>query len=175
MKNILCVLLSVCFLTGCKKDITELPAATTTGANTFGLKLDGAFWTPQKFGIAATAPILEARFTGTNGLFINARNFSSSPTETEFEIYIQNITGTGVFEFNQKTGNYPNHSSSYGYYIKRKFMPLGEWITSAQYPGSVTVTRFDTANKIVSGTFEFTAGSTDNSAVLFLLQKADLM
>jgi hypothetical protein len=97
-------------------------------------------------------------------LFINARNFSSSPTEKEFEIYIQNITGTGVFQFNQNTGKYPNHSGSYAYYIKRKFMPLGEWITDTQYTGSITVTRFDTVNQIVSGTFEFTAESTDHTA-----------
>ena len=140
-----------------------MPEATQTGANTFGAKLNGELWVPQK-AVLPSAPILEARFTGTGGVFINARNFKSSPTETEFEIYISNISAPGTFLLNQNTGNYPNQTGSYAYYIKRKLMPEGEWITSTTKTGSVTVTRYDVANKIISGTFEFTAGSTDNSA-----------
>ena len=164
MKKFFGVALLVLTLASCKKEITELPEATETGANTFGAKLDGTFWGPRKFGIAPTTPILEARFSINNSVYINARDFSSSPTETEFEIYLQNVTGPGTIFLNQNTGNYPNNNASYAYYIKRKFMPLNEWITSTQYTGVVNVTRFDVVNRIVSGTFEFMAGSTDGTA-----------
>lgn len=164
MKSIVTILSCLLLLTSCKKDVDELPAATQTGANSFGLKLNGGFWVPQKFGIAPTAPILEASYSGNNSVFINARDFSSSPTETEFEIYLTNITGPGTFPLNQLTFKYPNQQASYAYYIKRKFMPLNEWITSNQFTGNVIVTRFDTTNHIISGTFEFTAGSIDNTA-----------
>jgi hypothetical protein len=163
MKNIFFFALTLFLFTSCKKDIDALPEATQTGANTFGAKLNGEFWGPQK-GIINNVPIVEARYTGTGGVFINARNFKSSPTETEFEIYIASISAPATFLLNQNTDIYPNQNASYGYYIKRKIIPEGEWITSSLHTGSVTITRYDTANKIISGTFEFTAGSIDNSA-----------
>lgn len=164
MKNFLMAFGALLILSGCKKTVDELPEATQTGANGFGLKLNGVLWVPQKFGIAATAPILEARLSGTGGIFINARNFSSSPTETEFEIHLQNMTGPGAYELNQNTDIYPYQSGSYAYHVKRRINPLNEWITSSQFTGSVTITKFDTVNKIVSGSFDFTAGSIDSTA-----------
>ena len=164
MKKIFLVGAAVLMLLSCKKDIEELPDQTDTGANTFGAKLDGEFWVPQKFGVAPTAELIEARFSANNAVFINARNFASSPTETEFELYIRDITGPGTYQLNQNTAKYPSHSASYGYFIRRRFMPLNEWITSALHTGSVTITRWDPENKVVAGTFEFTVGSTDNTA-----------
>jgi hypothetical protein len=149
-----CLIASVALLS-CTKDITELPPTTQTGANTFGCKIDGKFWEPSGFGIVPTAPILEARFAGTD-LFINARNFSTSPTESEFELFIKNITGPGNYPLNTTTG-YPGANVSYGYYVHRKFTPDNEWITSAEYTGTITITRADIANHIVSGTFSFQA------------------
>jgi hypothetical protein len=163
MKSILALLSCILILSSCKKSVDALPEPTQTGANTFGLKLNGEMWVPQK-GIVNGAPIVEARYTGTGGLFINARNFASSPTETEFEIYLRNIDGPGTFLLNQPTDVYPHEQASYAYYVKRKINPINEWITSDRFTGQVTVTKFDKANNIVSGTFEFTAGSVDNTA-----------
>lgn len=141
----------------CKKDIDELPEATQSGANTFGARVNGEFWKPQGFGIVPTTPILEANFAGSNSIRINARNFGSSPTETEIEIILFNITGPGTFLLNQNTSKYPSHSSSYAYYVERRFTPKYEWITSDKFTGKVEVTRYDMVAKIISGTFEFTA------------------
>ncbi|HEX2605968.1 MAG TPA: hypothetical protein VHK91_01270 [Flavisolibacter sp.] len=165
MKNIP-VILAILFLCSCKKDISELPAPSETGSNTFGARVDETLWVPQGFGIVPTAPLTEARVTGLNALILNARNFSSSPTETEFEIYISDFAGVGTYQLNQNTAKYPGQSASYGYYIKRRGMPLNEWITDATHTGSVVVTRYDPAGKIVAGSFSFTAGSTDNTASL---------
>jgi hypothetical protein len=157
MKKYLLLFLAlfIIFLVSCKKDVTELPPATQTGANTFGCKVDGNFWVPAGFGIISTAPILEARLAG-NSLFLNARNFSSSPTETEFELYVQNITAPGVYQLNTTLGA-PNPFASYAYYVHRKITPDNEWMTSAEYTGTVNITRIDTVNLIISGTFEFRA------------------
>jgi hypothetical protein len=157
MKNVLFLALIALCLAGCKKDFDELPEPTQTGANTFGAKVDGEFWVPQGFGIAATAPLLEARYSADNSIFINARNFSSSPTETEFELYLRNVTGPGTILLNQNTSNYPGHSASYGYFVKRRIRPLFEYITSTQHTGRVEVTKYDPANNIISGTFKFHA------------------
>ncbi len=165
MKNILIALASMLILAGCKKSVDELPEPTQSGANTFGLKLNGEFWVPQTFA-GINAPILKAQLMGSNvnDLLITAQNFASEPLESQFNLYVKNITGTGTYELNQNTGFYPNVSSSYAYYVRRKINPLNEWITSAQNTGSVIKTKWDVQNGIVSGTFEFRAGSMDNSA-----------
>jgi hypothetical protein len=146
------------FIVSCSKDVTELPPGTQTGANTFGASVNGEFWTPAGFGVVPTAPILEARHIDKN-LFINARNFSSSPTETEFEIYVENVTAPGIFLLNKNTGKYPHQSESYAYYVKRKFTPIDEWTTNSRYGGQVTITKIDFETRIVSGTFSFQAES----------------
>ncbi len=161
MKTLLAICLTALVFTSCKKEITELPPATQTGANTFGAKVNGALWAPQGFGSLPANDILEARMAGTD-LTINARNFSSSPNETEFLLLVKNITGTGTYLLNTDV-NHPSGESSYGYYVKRRLTPLNEWITSASYTGSVTITRIDTVARIASGTFQFSALNMYNS------------
>jgi Family of unknown function (DUF6252) len=158
------VIFSAFFFISCKKDISELPPATQTGANTFGCKIDGVFWAPQSFAGTNASNKLEARYGGNNGVFINARNFSSSPTETEFEIYLSNVTGPGVYNLNTATGIYPSQTASYAYYVKRKITPLNEWITNAQFTGTVEISKSDKVNGIISGTFSFTAGELSATA-----------
>lgn len=161
MNILLAICLTALVFTSCKKDITELPPATQTGANTFGAKVNGALWVPQGFGSLPANDILEARMAGTD-LTINARDFSSSPTETEFLLLVKNITGTGTYLLNTDV-NHPSGESSYAYYVKRRITPLNEWITSAAHTGSVTITRIDTVARIASGTFQFNALNMYNS------------
>lgn len=145
----------ITLLISCKKEITELPEPTQTGSNTFGAKINGQLWAPQGFGAIPASNLLEARFIG-NDLIINANNFASSPNETGFEIRIIGVTGTGTYPLNT-TVSHPGFSASYAYYVKRNLTPQNEWITSATSTGSVTLTKVDQANKIVSGTFRFDA------------------
>ncbi len=161
MKNILLLFSFVFIFSGCKKSLDALPETTQSGANTFGLKLNGAYWVPQKFA-GINMPILEASLSGLNDLLIRAQNFASEPTETEFDIYLKNVTGPGTYALNQSTDVYPNAAASYAYYVKRKLSPLNEWITNPQYTGTVTISKFDPENRIVSGTFEFTATGMDS-------------
>ena len=164
MKYIFLLALLALSFASCKKDVDELPEATQTGANTFGARLNGEFWVPQGFGIMPTAPQIEARYGGNNSVFINARNFGSSPTETEFEIHLQGVTGPGTYLLNQTTAIYPSQSASYGYFVRRRIRPLNEYITSAAEGGRVVVTKFDPTNNIISGTFEFRAADKDNTS-----------
>lgn len=153
----LCLLLSV-FIFSCSKDVTELPPETQTGANTFGSRVNDAFWVPAGFGVVPTAPLIEARYVDKS-IFINARNFSSSPIETEFEFFIANVTAPGIYPLNKATNIYPGQSQSYAYYVKRKLTPIDEWITNEKVGGQVNITKFDLENRIVSGTFQFSAES----------------
>jgi len=161
VKKILSISFLVLLLAACKKEISELPAVTQTGNKTFGAKVNGELWVPQGFGPFPANDILEAQLLGNN-LVINARNFASSPTETEFAFYIRNIDGVGTYLLNSNA-SHPATSSSYAYFVKRKITPLNEWITSPSYPGSFTITKLDTVASIVSGTFEFTAMNIYNT------------
>lgn len=157
MKKGWMALLILLLFVGCKKEIDELPEPTQIGEDTFGAVINGELWGPLKFGIVPTAPILEARYYGGSTLQINARNFGSSPNESEMEIYLNDITGPGTYLLNKKTSILPGASANYAYYVERRFTPKDEWMTNTQYPGTVTITRLDVVNKIVSGTFEFKA------------------
>lgn len=157
MKKLLPLLVVIFFLTSCKKTISELPGTTANGSNTFGASVNGKLWKPQGFGFMPTADILEARYEPGNSVVINARNFASSPTESEFEIRLSNVTGSGVYNLNGDSGNY-------AYYVERKITPTGEWKTNSQSTGKVTITLNDVTNKIIAGTFEFQAASLYGAA-----------
>jgi hypothetical protein len=148
-------------LASCDKSIDELPPETQTGAHTFGAKINGEFWVPQGFGAFPANDILEARMIG-NDVIINARNFSNSPDETEFEIRINDVTAPGVYQLNT-TNAYPSGVASYAYYVERRITPENQWVTSSTSTGTVTITRVDTVNLIVSGTFQFNMLNINNA------------
>jgi hypothetical protein len=157
MKRISIITLLFVSLLSCNKEVSELPSATDTGANTFGARVNGTFWIPKSFGVVQGASILEARYALNSTVVINARNLAAQPTETEFEIYLYNVTAPGTYLLNANTAIYPNQNSNYAYYVERKITPVNEWMTTSEYNGSVTVTKADTVNRIIAGTFEFKA------------------
>lgn len=162
MKKIIPFICLTLLFLSCKKEIKELPPATQTGANTFGLKINGEMWVPQGFAGIPDRDLLVARLLG-DVLIVTAQNFSSSPTETEFAFRLFGVNGPGTYPLNMNT-SYPSGPSSYGYHVKRRLSPLDEWITSAAQTGFVTITRLDTAAHIVSGTFQFNAENLVNAA-----------
>ncbi len=145
----------------CSKSVDELPAISQTGANTFGAKVNGKLWTPARFGIVPATNLLEASLNGPQSLIIYARNFSATPTETVMELQVTGITGPGTYYLDQ-TITKPS-ALSYAYFVKRTITPEDEWQTSTHTTGIVTITRYDFANRIISGTFEFNAASLYHS------------
>jgi hypothetical protein len=104
-----------------------------------------------------------ARFAGNNSIIINANDFSKQPSETEFEIYLRDVNGAGVYQLNQSTSRHPyGASASYGYYVQRKLHPLNEWMTGPNAGGTVTITKWDPTTKILAGHFQFQAANMDN-------------
>lgn len=156
-------------MVSCKKEVNELPPATQTGANTFGAKVDGQLWVPAGFGFIPDNDILRARKHPNGFFYIYAQNFSSSPVETEFEIFIKNLDGPGIYLLNTDV-TYPTTSANYGYYVRRNFTPNGEWLTSSQFNGSITITTVDTVKQFVSGTFFFNALSAGGGDTLMVTE-----
>jgi hypothetical protein len=156
MKKILPGLFAILLFASCKKEISSLPDTSQSGSNTFGAKINGDLWGPAKFG-PFSGDILVTTKAG-NRFTIDANNFASSPNETEMIIVLYDVTGPGVYQLNTNT-SHPNGQSSYAYYVKRNMTPINEWITSSTYSGSVNITKLDSVNKILSGTFQFDAHS----------------
>ena len=165
MKKTLICFSIILLAVSCKKEVSELPPATQTGANTFGAKVDGKFWVPAGFGPFPANDILQAHFVPGRDLYIEAMNLASSPNETEITLFIKSATEPGTYLLNQPSAGFPSTAVSYGYYVKRNITPENEWITNAQYTGSVTITKIDTVNRFVSGTFQFNAINMYNSPV----------
>jgi hypothetical protein len=161
MKRTFTALALVVFLVSCKKEITELPTNTQTGAHTFGAKVNGDLWAPQGFGPFPANDILEGIII-SGRLIINARNFASSPNETEFVIQVEGVNDEGTYPINTNAVH-PSPTGTYAYYVKRRLTPLNEWITSSAHTGSVTITHLDLPNKIVAGTFQFNAMNLYNA------------
>ena len=152
MKKLIALFALIFLLAGCKKKISELPEAPGTGSDKFGAEVNGNLWVPQKFGIMPSAQILEARYEPDNSFVINARNFASSPKESEFEFRLKNITAPGVYVLG-------GDSENSAYYVERTITPTGEWKTNTQHTGTITITVNDKTNKILAGTFQFQAAS----------------
>ena len=155
MKKLLLPFVFSLVIISCQKKVDELPPATDTGANTFGAKVNSQMWVPADAPFPGAAKLEASYFP--SGVRIRARNLASSPTETEFEFFIKNLDAPGTYPLNATTQIYPNQTGSYGYYILRKLNPMNEWVTSATIGGAVNITKNDTVNHIISGTFQFDA------------------
>lgn len=162
MKKLLAAAFALVVLNSCKQEIKTLPEPTQTGANTFGAKVNGENFGPLGSSLL-TKTTLEATHGFDSSIIIHARNFSRSPIEFEMEIYLKNVNAPGTYSLNQETEIAPGQSASYAYYVRRNINITDEWITSNNATGTVQVTKIDWVNRIVSGTFEFTANAKRGS------------
>jgi hypothetical protein len=150
MKN-LCFLLLITSLSlfiQCKKD--GFPSITMSGENTFGCRVNGEDWTPKKnpnnTGVLASDSPIDARYGQVTGILaIKAIHYySSTDRETikvtifspeEGETYILDAIGS---------------SPLIGF-------DCNEYQIDTSATAIVTINKFDETDKIVSGTFEYTA------------------
>ena len=140
----LALLTTSILVTGCKKD--ENPADggnTQTGAGTMSAKIDGQSWSSTSI---PGLPGAYATYTG-NILTITGSQLQGT-SATFLNITIVNVTGTGEFRLGtdsaQGAGTYGTSGTS-----------DGQWTTTDTETGTVRITKLDTQNKIVSGTFSF--------------------
>jgi hypothetical protein len=119
-----------------KKD-TILPAITTTGANTFGCKLNGSYWlaVPNKsFQTSYSKGAISITFDKSGD------NKWGSIVIASFD---NQISTTGMYYFSKKMhGNYFETGKIYRTSDTTTF-------------GYLNVLRLDSVNRIISGTFEF--------------------
>ncbi len=177
MKSVVCLalLLGIIFLSFCcRKDKPSpdlLPAATQTRQNTFGCKVNGIPWLPYyKCGIF-TNPCgeMQTTFHSSPSGFVLPLNFSFGFQRKQNDSYSSFIISTlPVNQFSLfKTGNifdsiaieYRDEDklyASYGY--QNLFTDPHDYFT---------ISKLDTINKIISGTFGFILRYGSDSIVIF--------
>ncbi len=153
MRNtpIILILLSLAFIT-CKKkteltELEKLPPATKEGKNTFGCLINGKAWTPK--GYRPNTPnyyiVVDPGFADgdlsirtyriDNGIY-ESITINSDSVKTIGDYQIDNFKRTRA--------------------IYRKWTEgLTQLICDVEGKGTLTITKYDLANGIISGTFEF--------------------
>ena len=154
MKNLKAVLLALLILSlnlSCKKDSMP-PKPTQTGANTMYAKVNGKPWQKKAcWSCISGGGALDAVYEdGTLKFFVTGQNNDQKI-----------VISVGVKEL-KSIGTYPlsNKDLNFGYITTENF----RYFTSNNSLGIIKITKIDLANKIISGTFEFTAEDENNSA-----------
>lgn len=129
----------------------QLPPETTTGANTFGCKIDGKVFLPRdkmgKPGLFVEYPYLGPGRGGGYYLNITAFDWQTASVDgvqlgTDSLLVEQGKT----YQFKTSLGNAQALTLLSSRYLKLD-----------QDPGELTVTRFDPTQHIISGRFDFVA------------------
>ena len=166
--KILKVLLVITFFSGlilvqsCKKD-SGLTKATQNGANTFSCKINDKVFIP-KVSLFGPSPIFAQ--VVPSGSLSNLTILTTNPDSPvqHVEIFINTFNGPGTYQV--KTTDY-----SYCEYQINYFTGYLTYSTVGTDIGSVTITKYDTVNKIISGTFDFTVYNTKNKNDLISITK----
>ncbi|OAV71882.1 hypothetical protein Barb4_00323 [Bacteroidales bacterium Barb4] len=141
MKSVL-LLSMVALLYGCEEKYTSLPPETQSGANTFGCLIDGRLFVRELY--LPTSYDYVAYRSEDNVLAINIKA-NGQPESIQI---IDSIVETGT-----------SHPLRFASFEHRTFEKTYGF--STENSGEIYLTRFDTINKVVSGTFSFRAGKSE--------------
>ena len=148
-------------LASCKKEDTplqQLPPATQEGKQTAGWLLEDRAWIPKRSTISTGDPVngYWRKTRGGRSLSISFRQFSKDEV-WGVSFFVPDIRQAGIFTLNQLpaiTSGLRNAGYGHCYYTQPG--PAVSYYTGPDAPGQLIITRFDTTNNIVSGTFEMT-------------------
>ena len=154
------LLLAFASCKSCKKDVAptdQLPAATQTGANTFGCVINGEGWVPNgESTIPITRPI-NGGYDVPNKI-VYLRLYSSNGAN--MYLYVKNVAEAGRYFLNKDTYPRPTAISpeNYGLYTIDGATiddPDYNYITTSQITGYIDFTVVNPITTQLSGTFEF--------------------
>ena len=167
---------SLLFLISCSNNsdyqpfVPSLPPITQSGANTFGCYINGVLLTPRD---------------GTGDLYSDhiGMRYSVAPDDVSYnEIYIDDWksengsllrihiselkqNGEGTFTINEsncQNGLDANISINLNCRIYDATAQIYKWYCSIENAGTLSITRYDLDNRILSGTFSCTMQNRDN-------------
>ncbi len=146
---LLCLSLSTCNWFS-KKDEPrpDLPPETQTGARTFGCYINGVPYRPLGFvGLTSNfSPVL----VPNGGFRIGTYRINPSRSiDLGLSFGFANLSSIGIYEINSENGILRFHdlNTNCSYFTSRE---------NCSYEGTITITKYDMVNFIVSGRFEAT-------------------
>ncbi len=152
--TLLLVTLVMTGCTSCKKqvDTNGLPPATQSGSNTMGFLLNGQAWTPSGYNGTANLSI-DVDFGFKNGGFsIAAYRIITTNNRQDISFGIadslKQMTVPIKLPLTQK--------SLFGIYFSNNTCDFYSTDSSVNENGSLTITKLDTANRIIAGIFNAT-------------------
>ena len=159
-------------MSSCLKDLLKekeekLPTVTQSGNNTLGCKIEGKNWVPNgTHDLLVSIPALTADIYQSQGikyLYISARkdpsafnNEDDAYDDLDMDINLPRTPGEVIIDKTCNSCDLYCPYSSMRFKIKGLFNG-GCYMTDSSHRGKINFTKIDTVNKIVSGTFEFTA------------------
>ncbi|UOR05299.1 hypothetical protein MUN82_20495 [Hymenobacter aerilatus] len=163
MKTVLCAgAIVLCLLTGCEKDpFNRLPNATQKGKNTAGFLLEGEAWLPEgKFLTSTRNPVSGFWRKTPRGSSLGLSFLQVNSAKARFsgvDIYLVGIRQPGTYSLQQEPDiNLGERRQGYASFFISQPAPSIQYYTGPTAPGTVTITRLDTINRIASGTFDLT-------------------
>jgi hypothetical protein len=166
MKRSLLLFVMAITLSCCKNDddnntnpIDLLPPATQTGEQTFGCLINGEPFVPPSFG--TNAP--NAFYQFVDGAYTLGISAGSGGGSELLGINIGALDVNEIQEINyilleKESGKYFGQYTIGGGLILNK-------TSNIDYPGTLTITNFDEANFIISGTFSFTVIDNEGNEI----------
>ena len=145
----------------------QLPAATQTGANTFGCLVNGQPWLPSgNNGTSNSVALYDPGINTPSGAQLNISAYRIAASETYMNLYCGPITPLKrTFTIGIPT-NRPPLAEAFGCYESDTASFCGSALAYSK--GQITLTRVDEQAGILAGTFWFTAvriGSSDTLKV----------
>lgn len=144
----------------CKKTVDELsklPPITQEGKRTFGCLVNGKAWIPENGEIIIATPAVRFDYDNMNGgefSIIAEKSIVNANVEQEIILAVNNI---GII----RNYTFPLNSNNMGikfnnYKANTPCVTLFSADSTVQVTGNISISRFDLAEGIISGTFEFT-------------------
>jgi hypothetical protein len=172
-KNTLTLLLFlsavICLAPSCKKKnedpLSQLPAATQTGANTFGCLINGVAFTPHSNSFLNSD-------RQCNYIYLNGGYYftvgASNDSNNDYGLSL--IIGTTILSVNEgqtlKLENYNQAGKAFGTYtISYNTKADNGYETNTNSSGQLHITKFDQTNQIISGTFFYDATNAQGDIV----------
>ena len=162
--------------TSCSKNDNEvytptLPPITQTGENTFGCYVDGKLLVPRDrrvFGGTTVKGMTMSEYSSTPSKidFFNLRIIDGKSDVGDLSFYFYNLDELGEGTYNIKEGNIwrtDAEISTTNFWLKSPRQNSRSYL-SLENGGTLTITKYDYANGIISGTFSCKAVNNNNSS-----------